>query len=130
MVGRPSSRKPSEFGKRLVSLREEAGLTQSTFAERIGVSQQLVTYYERRGGNPTLEFINKAAAALGTSPDALLPSVKPTSAKQTQPRRRGRPSDFERNMAERLEKLRKLPKDKQRFVLGMIDAALQNAGAE
>lgn len=33
-------------------------------------------------------------------------------------------------MAERMDKLRKLPKEKQRFVLGMIDAALQNAAAE
>jgi transcriptional regulator with XRE-family HTH domain len=125
MVGRPSSRTPTEFGKKLAALREEAGLTQAALGERIGVSQSLVTYYERRGGNPTLEFISKAAAVLGVAPEALLPSATPAVQ-----RRRGRPSEFEAKMAERIERLRRLPKEKQRFVLGMIDAALENAGAE
>ncbi len=100
-------------------------MTQAALGERIGVSQSLITYYERRGGNPTLEFIRRAAAELGVSAEALLPDTeKPTA------RRRGRPSDFEEKMAERVERLRRLPKDKQRFVLKMIDAALQNAAAE
>ena len=125
MVGRPSSRTPSEFGKKLAALRESAGLTQAALAERIGVSQSLVTYYERRGGNPTLEFITKAAAALELSTDALVSNPEPEHR-----RRRGRPSDFDSKMNERVEKLRKLSKEKQRFVLSMIDAALQNASAE
>lgn len=123
MVGRPSSRTPSGFGKKLAELREQAGLTQAALGERIGVSQGLVSHYERRGGNPSLEFINKAADALGVSPDALLPGIVET---RPEPRRRGRPSDFDLKIATRIERLRKLPKDKQRFILGMIDAALEN----
>ena len=39
--------------------REEAGLTQTGLAERLGISQQAVAQAERWGSNPTIAFINR-----------------------------------------------------------------------
>jgi transcriptional regulator with XRE-family HTH domain len=118
MVGRPSTREPSAFGKRLAALREEKGITQAELAARLKVSQQLVAYYERRAPSPTLDFVEAAAGALGVSVVALLGHEKAE--------RRSRPgpaSAFE----QRLERLRKLPKKQQTMILKMIDAALDAA---
>lgn len=45
--GRPSKRKRSTLGTRLVALREEAGLSQQAVAAKLDVRQQVVAYLER-----------------------------------------------------------------------------------
>jgi DNA-binding XRE family transcriptional regulator/predicted RNase H-like HicB family nuclease len=45
--------------------RQDAGLTQAQLAKRAGVSQQQIAKLESPEGNPTLETLDRVAAALG-----------------------------------------------------------------
>jgi DNA-binding XRE family transcriptional regulator len=54
-------------GYLLRSLREDAGLTQSVLAERLGVSQQAVAQSERWGANPTVALMRRWAEACGAA---------------------------------------------------------------
>jgi len=52
--------------------RLDAALSQAQLAERLGVSRQLVSQLESPDANPTLETVERAAAALGRRVDATL----------------------------------------------------------
>lgn len=117
MVGRPTSREAPPFGKRLAHFREKKGLTQAQLAEELGVSQQLVAYYERRATNPSLGFIETAAETLGVTVAELIGA---TPIKKDATKKRGPKSQLD----ERFERVRKLPRAKQQLVARMIDAVL------
>ena len=51
-------------GKRIRFFREQAGLTQGKLAERTGLSDNFIGLIERGIKHPTLETLNKIAAAL------------------------------------------------------------------
>jgi transcriptional regulator with XRE-family HTH domain len=53
------------FGRGLRAARRAAGLTQTQFAERVGISQSYVSAVERGVRNLTLEVMAGLAAALG-----------------------------------------------------------------
>jgi transcriptional regulator with XRE-family HTH domain len=84
----------------------------------MGMSREMITYYERRAQNPTAEFLGKAADILEVSVNELLGQ----KAKAT--RKPGPPSDVEA----RLDAVRKLPRQRQRFVLDFIDTVLRDSG--
>jgi Ni2+-binding GTPase involved in maturation of urease and hydrogenase len=44
MAGRPATKPAPLFGQRLAAARKKAGLTQPLFAERLGISRELVDY--------------------------------------------------------------------------------------
>lgn len=52
-------------GYRLRQAREQAGLTQSELARRLGITQQAVARAERWAANPTIRFVESWARALG-----------------------------------------------------------------
>ncbi len=58
--------------------REAAGLTQAKLAKRAGVTQQAIAKIEHPDGNPTMETLEKVAAALGArlEVDLVLPARK------------------------------------------------------
>jgi len=73
----PAQKKPaSAFGARLITLRKARNLTQTQFAERVGVTQPVVSYYEAKADVPAGDLVAKFAQALGVSTDELL-GVKP-----------------------------------------------------
>ncbi len=53
-------------------LRQQKGLTQVQLAERMQTTQKMIDYYERRSPNPTLDVMQKIAAALEVSVTELL----------------------------------------------------------
>ena len=55
----------SAFRGLVYRLRAEAGLTQSELAERMGTTQSAVARMEGGGARPTLETLEKLAAAVG-----------------------------------------------------------------
>ena len=77
----------------------------------------MVTYYERRAQNPTAEFIQKASKVLGVSVNELL------GQKVKAERKPGPRSDVEA----RLDAVRKLPRQRQKFVLDFIDTVLRDS---
>lgn len=116
MAGRPPSTDAPPFGKRLAHFREKNGLTQAELASVLGISQQLVAYYERRATNPSLGFVEKAASALGVTVAELVAEAPI----RRETKKRGPRSHLE----DRFERLKKLPRAKQDLVVRMIDAVL------
>ncbi len=60
------------FGKKLRTLRKQAELTQKELAQKLGVSRQAVTKWERGAGLPDVDNLPKIAALFGISVDELL----------------------------------------------------------
>ena len=115
--GRPPTKQAPEFGQRLAALRKLRGLSQPRFAKLMGLSREMVTYYERRAQNPTAEFLQKASQVLGVGANEMLGQpIKPV-------RKPGPPSEVEA----RLDAVRKLPRTRQKFVLDFIDTVLRDS---
>lgn len=60
------------FGEKIQKLRKEAGLSQEEFADRLDVSRQAVSKWERDSGYPETEKIVKMSRMFGVSVDYLL----------------------------------------------------------
>ena len=60
------------FGERLAGLRKSAGITQTAFAEEIGISQRMMAYYESPPVHPPANLLPIMARTLGVSVDTLL----------------------------------------------------------
>ena len=113
--GRPAQRKAPAFGARLAALRKQCGLSQAQFAEKAGISREMVGYYERRTDNPESAFVVKAAAVLGCTTDELL-GVRPAKAKRT-----GRKSKLDRYV----EEAKSLPKSERDYVLKFLEQVVK-----
>lgn len=61
-----------EFGKNLERLRKDAKLSQTELAEKIGLTQQVVSGYEKGKSYPNLEVLCKIADTFHVSVDSLL----------------------------------------------------------
>ena len=55
------------FGERLARLREDAGLSQSALAKRVGASQSAISQMEAGDRNPSYAMLAQLAEALGVS---------------------------------------------------------------
>ncbi len=115
VIGRPPSKEAPLFGQRLAAIRRSKGLSQRELAERLGVTREMIDYYERRAPNPALDFIERAAAALGVSVAELLGSQPHTMRAKPGP-----VSQLER----RVEQVKLLPRKKQQLILEFLDAIL------
>lgn len=118
IMARPTTKRGTDFGQRLAGARKAAGLTQVQLADKLGVSQQMIDYYERRARNPSADFVRRAAAVLNVSSDTLLG----TSLKAE--RKPGPPSQVEQ-LGKRLSAL---PRAQQKLVIKMLEGALQKTG--
>jgi transcriptional regulator with XRE-family HTH domain len=72
MAGRLTTKEAPLFGQRMAALRQQRGLTQVQLAARMETTQKMIDYYERRSPNPTLDVMQKIAAALEVSVTELL----------------------------------------------------------
>lgn len=64
------------IGDRIREERESAGLTQLELANKIGITPQAVSQYERGIKNPKITTIYRFADAIGVSPSKLFDDVK------------------------------------------------------
>ena len=103
-------------GERLARLRKERGWTQVELAERVGITQTLLSDYERGRLRLNAEMIVRFANALETTTDELL---QPNGARS--PLRR-KPS---LRVQRRMEKIEKLPPHQQNYLLKTIDGFLK-----
>jgi len=78
-------RKPNSRAQRLVRLRKERGLTQAQMAKRLGVSQPVVSDYERGGLRLPGELILKVVEILDVSANELLGLDTKAAAEKTRP---------------------------------------------
>ncbi len=60
------------FGRRMTLLRRQKGITQKQAAARLGISQALLSHYEKGVRECGLDFLNRAADFYGVTADYLL----------------------------------------------------------
>ena len=73
----PKPKDRPEFSRRLVALRQAAGLSQLQLAERVGTNASNVAFWELTGTPPRGEVLPAMARALGVSIDELLGVTPP-----------------------------------------------------
>jgi transcriptional regulator with XRE-family HTH domain len=110
--------KPYSFGQRLYEIRKRKGLTQKQLAEKLGTTVRAVSYYEREAKNPTLEQIEKVAAALEVPKKVFLEeSTKPLDEIPETP-------TVIKSLRQVLPKLQNLPRKKQESLVVVINGLL------
>ncbi len=103
------------LGERISRLRKEKGYTQTDLAKSIGITQVLVSDYERTRIRPHYEMIIRFAIALEVTTDELLDLTKSKAAAK-------KPS---LKILRRLNKIEGLPSSQQRALLQTIDAFIK-----
>lgn len=69
----------SRMGENIASLRRAAGLTQELLADRLGVTSQAVSKWERQLSCPDVSLLPAMADVFGVTIDELFVSVEPDS---------------------------------------------------
>jgi len=105
-------------GARLARLRRDKGITQIELAERLGVTQSVVSDYERDVLRLNSELIVQLIEILGVSADELLGVAKTPAGNAPMKNRR---------LYRQLQNIEKLPKRDQQALLRTIDAFLAKA---
>jgi transcriptional regulator with XRE-family HTH domain len=100
----------------LTELRKAQGLTQTQLAELLGISQQLVAAYESGQRRVPVDLLAESARLLGVSVEELV-GLRPG------PARRG-PAP---RLQQQLDRISRLPRAKQRFVMEMLETVLRQA---
>jgi transcriptional regulator with XRE-family HTH domain len=105
-----------QLGTRIAQLRKSADITQVQLAEFLGVSQQTVNAYELGHRRMAISALPPLARLLGVSIEELI-------GEPAKPGKRG-PSPL---IQQKIERLTRLPKAKQKLVLEMLDGVLAQA---
>lgn len=108
-----------ELGERIANLRKANDITQAQLAEVLGVSQQTIQAYEVGRRRIPVSALPAVARLLAVPMDELFGATN-----QSARGKRGPTSQLERSM----ERISELPKQKQRFVMEMLEAVLTQAG--
>lgn len=74
-----------ETANRLLQYRKESGLSQEELAEKIGVSRQAVSKWERSEASPDTDNLIRLAEIYGITLDELLTGKKPEAAQEKEP---------------------------------------------
>lgn len=110
-MGRPTERKRTAFGERLVAAREEAGLSQRELADKLQITQRALSWWEREPVALRPEQVTQLAAALGVSTDFLL-GVPATKKRGTGPTGKARRA---------FEAVSKLPRHHQQKIVDVVE---------
>jgi len=107
-------------GERLARLRKERGWTQVELAERIGITQTLLSDYERGKLRLNADMIVRFANALDVTTDDLLQPKVARAPLRSKPSLR---------VQRRMEKIEKLPPHQQNYLLKTIDGFLKGVAS-
>lgn len=114
----PDKRVAATLGTRVAQLRKERGITQGELARLLGVSQPMISDYERGELRLHGELIIQIAAILKVSADEILGLKNGGGTAAASKNRR---------LTRRLQAIDKLPKRDQEALLRTIDAFLSKA---
>lgn len=103
-----------DFGARVANFRREQGMTQVQLADALGVSQQTVNAYEAGTRRVPVSMLPDLATTLAVSIEALIGVPSPSGKRGPAPK-----------LLQQVERIQRLPRSQQRFVMQMIDTALQ-----
>ena len=108
-------RPASEFGRKLVELRQARGLTQTELAELIGSTQRAISHYETVADYPPAPTIRDLASALKVTTDELLGLKAPAKTKSN--------DDAETRRAwKKFQQVMALPEKDRRAVIRLINS--------
>ena len=113
--GRPAKKQAPLFGQRLSHFRTEKGLSQRQLAEELGISRDLIGYYERRCNNPTADILQRLCKVLDVTTDELVGSA-PVKTKPG-------PAPV---ILQRIKQVQKLPPAKQKLVIDFLDTVIES----
>ena len=113
--GRPAIKEAPLFGQRLARFRARSGLSQRELAEKLGVSRDLVGYYERRCANPTADILQRLCVILEVSADDLV------GGKASKRRPGPKPK-----LLQKFEQVERLSPSKQKLVADFLDTVLKS----
>ena len=108
----PKPKVRPEFARRLVELRQAAGLSQLQLAEHVGTHHSNIGFWEVSGTAPRGEVLPALARALGVSVDVLL-GVTPPKAK---------PQPAKGRLQKVFEAAAKLPRRQQEKIADVLEA--------
>lgn len=115
MAGRLNTKEAPPFGQRMATLRQRKGLTQTQLGARMNTTQKMIDYYERRSPNPTLNVMQKIAAALEISVTELL-------GEEAVAVRKGRNNGPVGKVREVFDRVSKLPRRQQEHIVNWVSA--------
>jgi len=116
-TGRPSKSKRSEFGARLHTLREAAGLSQAAVAQKLGIKQPSYAAWERRSVALSHAQLQRLAEIFGVQIEEFFHS-QPSALKRGGPVGRAKRA---------FEVVSKLPRSQQQKILDVVDALIAKA---
>jgi len=102
------------LGTRIAEARKALGMTQTQLANELGVSQQIVASYEVGRRRVQLALLPRLARTLAIPVEELIGEEPQRSRRGPAPK-----------LLQQVERIQRLPKSQQRFVMQMIDTALQ-----
>jgi transcriptional regulator with XRE-family HTH domain len=103
-----------ELGARVAQLRKEQGVTQVQLGEMLGIAQQMVASYEIGRRRIPVSMIPRLAHALAMPLEALLGVSNGAAKRGPTPK-----------LQQQMERIHRLPKARQKFVMEMLETVLQ-----
>lgn len=108
----------AQLGARIAQLRKTQGITQVQLADVLGVSQQTITAYEVGRRRIQVSSLPVIAKTLGVAVEELVgPEPKATAKRGPAPK-----------LQQQMDRIAKLPRNRQRFVMDVLDSMLGQAG--
>jgi len=114
--GRPASQHRPALGERIALARQAAGLTQHQLALALGVSQRVVTYWEREAVSVRADQLAKLAETLAVSVENLLGQNRKEAAQK--------PNDKTKQV---LQRLQNLPANRRSPLLKAVEKLVSEA---
>jgi transcriptional regulator with XRE-family HTH domain len=105
-----------QLGARIAALRKDQSMTQVQLAEILGLTQQMIASYEVGRRRVPVSLLPQIAETLAVSLEELI-------GKKDVPAKRG-PAP---KLQQQIERIQRLPRAKQRFVIEMLDTVLAQA---
>lgn len=107
------------MGARIAQARRAKGLTQQQLADQLGIAQQTYAHYEVGNVRVPASTLPLLGQLLGLTPNELLGHGESP--------RKAKPGPMSK-LDQQIERIRQLPRTKQRFVMQMLDAVIAQAG--
>lgn len=102
------------MGERIAEARKALGMTQAQLADELAVAQQVVASYEVGRHRVPASFLPRLARTLAIPVEELIGEEPQRSRRGPAPK-----------LLQQVQRIQRLPKAQQRFVMQMIDTALQ-----
>ena len=110
----------ADYGARLAKLRKDAGMSQLQLAEKLGITQSLISRYERGDRRMYDDLLAEVARILGVTPNDIL-GIGATKKINTDE------ESISRRLVKNMKRIESLPRRAQDKLIATIEMALKGA---